>query len=236
MKALFFTLLAVITLSSCEDCIEGIGDVTNERRLQVAFTEVVISDDFDINLEGATEGTTPLIAINAQENIIPYVSSKVNNGQLTLALDGCVKTSEPILITITAPYLERIENKANGNITSYFPYPTNQLELVNSGSGDVVFKVYTNELKLVNSGSGSLTFQGATRDLLIDQSGSGEIKLDLLSAEHATVESSGSGDVWLKAKSSLEVQLSGSGNVLYRGDPQNLQQENTGSGNIRRAS
>ena len=236
MKNVILFLSVISVLASCAPCVEGMGEVTDERRLQSAFSKLVISGDFDVTVETTSANTTPYVVVQAQENIIPHIVTELNGDQMTFSLDGCIQSSQPVKIVVVNAGLQEIENTGSGKLLSYMPYAAPTMKFINTGSGDLAFKVYSEELNIVNSGSGNIIIQGVTRDLTIDNRGSGEVKTDMVKTENAVVDSRGSGDVWLHAASSLQIQLSGSGNVLYRGEPQNLQQENTGSGNIRRAS
>jgi hypothetical protein len=236
MKNVILFLSIFSMLASCAPCVEGMGDVTDERRLQTAFSKLVISGDFDVTVETTSPNTTPYVVVQAQENVIPHIVTELKGDQMTFSVDGCIQSSQPIKIVVVNAGLQEIEKSGSGKLLSYMPYLATKMKFSNTGSGDLVFKVYSEELSVVNSGSGNIIIQGVTRDLSIDNRGSGEVKTDMVKTENAVVDSRGSGDVWLHAASSLDIQLSGSGNVLYRGEPQNLQQKNTGSGNIRRAS
>lgn len=231
---LFLGIFSVLT--SCAPCVEGVGDITDERRIQTAFSKLVISGDFDVTVETSSANSTPYVVVQAQENVIPRILTELKGDQMTFSIDGCVQLSQPVKIVVVNAGLQDIENTGSGKLLCYMPYPARKMKFSNTGSGDLAFKVYSEELSIVNSGSGNVIIQGVTRDLSIDNRGSGEVKTDMVKTENAVVDSRGSGDVWLHAASSLEIKLSGTGNVLYRGEPQNLQQENTGSGNIRRAS
>jgi hypothetical protein len=66
-------------------------------------------------------------------------------------------------------------------------------------------------------------------------SGSGNIDAYDVSADEVVAKVSGSGDVNVTAKSSVDASISGSGNVNYKGSAMNVQQKTQGSGKVRKA-
>ena len=52
---------------------------------------------------------------------------------------------------------------------------------------------------------------------------------------NADVSNSGSGSLMVSVKDKLEAELSGSGDIRYKGDPQEINLKSDGSGNIQKA-
>lgn len=84
-------------------------------------------------------------------------------------------------------------------------------------------------------GSGSLRLRGEASDYTATIQGSGSIN----AFDHATrttiVTVSGSGTAEVFVTEQLDVTIDGSGNVRYRGDPTNVNQEISGSGTVSKA-
>lgn len=236
MKRVLFALAIALFASGCTPCVEGIGDVTSERRVQTPFTGIEVDGNFNVVVEQTSANSNAYIVVHAQENVIPLVKAEVKGDVLHIGTDGCVTVSEPLKVVVVTPELTSIDYSGSGNVNCYMIFNTPEMNIQLSGSGELTFRLLTERTVIKNSGSGNVLLSGGTNALEVESSGSGDIKLDGLRAEDVVVKQSGSGDVSIQVGSSLDVQLSGSGNVLYRGDPQNLQQKNTGSGNIRRLS
>ena len=68
-------------------------------------------------------------------------------------------------------------------------------------------------------GSGSTKVAGKTKTCNLVVNGSGGVAADGLECDSADVAINGSGSVGLAKIASLNVQINGSGNVKYRGEP-----------------
>lgn len=235
-KIVFILSVAMVALTGCTTCIEGIGDKTEESRVLLEFTEIESNVSFDVALAQAGAGNRPYALVYAQENVLPHIKTEVNRGKLSITVDECIKPTEPIRVTVVTSDLNTISLRGSGNMTAntYIMFP--DLDVDNRGSGNVYLKLAGKAIRINNTGSGEIVVEGQVETAGIDSRGSGQIDTQRLRSEHAKVDSRGSGEVWLQVHGSLDVKLSGSGNVIYRGNPQDIKQSNKGSGNIRRAS
>jgi carbon monoxide dehydrogenase subunit G len=104
-----------------------------------------------------------------------------------------------------------------------------------SGSGRVVMNmnVYENAT-LGISGSGKIEGKGSAGILRAEISGSGHVAALNLEANKCVVRISGSGDVEITVKNELDANISGSGTVSYRGNPDKVNSNASGSGKVRK--
>lgn len=83
------------------------------------------------------------------------------------------------------------------------------------------------------SGSGRCRFAGNADRLTSRVSGSGHIDAAQLSVRQEEIDISGSAHVVTKVSETLDVHISGAGEILYQGSPQ-ISQSITGSATIRK--
>lgn len=92
-----------------------------------------------------------------------------------------------------------------------------------NGSGDVILKDIDSKTCSVGiSGSGDISLSGNTQTAKYSIAGSGEIEAVNLKAEYVSSSISGSGDISCYATKSLKGRVNGSGNLSYKGDPQEI--------------
>lgn len=104
-----------------------------------------------------------------------------------------------------------------------------------SGSGKVMVETSVAETASFGiSGSGKIFATGAAREVKTSISGSGRLMAANLEAEKCTIRISGSGDVEINVKSELDASISGSGSVLYKGNPNHVNSHSSGSGHVRK--
>jgi hypothetical protein len=106
-----------------------------------------------------------------------------------------------------------------------------------SGSGDVQADVnIANKLDVSIAGSGKLVASGKANTVKTTISGSGRVRAADLEADICEVKIAGSGDVEINVKSELNANISGSGSVSYRGNPNHVNANASGSGKVRKIS
>ncbi|MBT1689744.1 head GIN domain-containing protein [Dawidia soli] len=104
-----------------------------------------------------------------------------------------------------------------------------------SGSGSVDADIQVTSLADFSvSGSGRISVAGKANSVKASISGSGRVLAANLETNTCDVRISGSGDVEINVKEALNASISGSGSVLYKGDPKQLNSHSAGSGKVRK--
>jgi hypothetical protein len=111
------------------------------------------------------------------------------------------------------------------------------LESSVSGSGKVnVTAAISGKADVSVSGSGKVTAGGTAQEIKATISGSGKVMAANLEVSKCEVRISGSGDVEINVKDSLDANISGSGSVTYKGNPNQVNSHSSGSGHVRKVS
>lgn len=193
----------------------------------VHAVQLETSGDLTINV-GEGEGLT----IDAGANVIDGLTSDVVDGTLVLGGKADAWFGGSIHYTLTVTSLDRIELAGSGNITGA-GVPTGEGMLAVSGSGSATLSdLHLTDLTADISGSGGMTVTGASTTASVMISGSGDFDGSGLPTERATVEVSGSGQARVDVSGTLTATTSGSGDVVYTGNPTSVQRDRTGSGDI----
>jgi hypothetical protein len=87
-------------------------------------------------------------------------------------------------------------------------------------------------LEVALPGSGTLTGSGTARRLGVTVQGSGHVQLARLVAQEARAVVSGSGSIFITTTEKLDASVSGSGAILYGGNPEAVTKSVTGQGVI----
>lgn len=104
-----------------------------------------------------------------------------------------------------------------------------------SGSGKVNLALAVDGLADFGiSGSGKIEASGSAKAVKTAISGSGKVLAADLVTSKCDVRISGSGDVEINVTDELDANISGSGSVLYKGDPKKLSSHSAGSGKVRK--
>lgn len=169
----------------CRDCpgprkITGQGDIISQTFALEPFHSIENIGIADVYI---TQGEVQEITINAQPNIINYVTYEVLNGELILSIDENISivSSRGIFIDITTPFIQKVTSLG----TAY--------------------------IKLSGPGQGKL---------YLNNTGTGSINAFNLEVDTCYVRLTGTGSCKVTVNELLDVVLTGTGNVYYRGYPE----------------
>jgi hypothetical protein len=126
-----------------------------------------------------------------------------------------------------------LKGSMNGSGDANISGITESIETHQSGSGDLVaHKLHLISAKIRISGSGDSKFTGSTDYLDLSQSGSGDFSGRDFDVETAKIRKSSSGDARVNIEKSIDISISGSGDLYYKGKPEFKKITVIGSGDI----
>ena len=233
MKNYAIILSAAVFCASCQG-VTGNGNVREEKRNIPEIYEVNTSGSIDVEIKN---GNTYSLTVRNDENLLPYVITEVNNGVLNIHYkDGYFINHDHAKVIVTAPSLEKLTSSGSADINSDDAIKNSKgIEIKTSGSGDINVEVDAPSITVSGSGSGDVTLSGMTKDFDCKISGSGDVKCSNLKSENAVIHVSGSSDVHVFASVSLKVNVTGSGDVFYSGNPTSPEIHITGSGTVQQS-
>lgn len=237
MKKLLLALVVLSgMLSSCDfvtgERVKGNGNVTSQQRSETGFTGVESGGNFNTYV-----GIGPYsIKIEAEENIISYIETFVDNGVLKIReKDGFwLKPNRSIKVYVTAPRLNRIHSGGNGDVFSTTRITdSSRIDLHVGGNAKMKVEVDAPQIDADLGGNGGIEIKGQTRDFTAKSAGNGEINAFDLQSENAKVEIYGNGNASINASVKLDVRIGGNGNIKYKGNAQTSTQI-TGNGSLKK--
>ena len=237
MKIYNFLPLAIMLpffFTSCEK-IKGEGPVISETRTVNQFSGIELNIHATINF---TQGPNQMLELKGQSNMLNILETYVAGSNLVIKFRNDIKIGkhEPITINISAPDLNNIVINGSGKIITTGNLANNESKLQVNGSGNIEIK-QLNVLKLdaVIAGSGDIKIvQGTANEERLKIIGSGNFYLGDILAKDVHTHISGSGNTEVNVTDNLNVVIEGSGNVYYKGQPQQVNTTITGSGKVLR--
>lgn len=198
--------------------ITGSGVKAKELRTIPDFTGLELAGVGTVRL---SLGLSIILAVEADDNVLPYLETEVIDGTLSLRQAKGVRLDKtlPIVYTVVAPTVSLLALSGAGDIYAD-DLSTETLELVLSGAGDMKLRGLAVEtLNVRVSGAGTLELTGSAKKQDIVLSGAGRLRACALAGEDVTIRLSGTGDAHVWATASLGANVSGVGAVRYRGEP-----------------
>jgi hypothetical protein len=212
LGALLSSMLGVTGCSMVDrDTIRGSGVAKTETRDVAEFTKVESTGSPDVTI---TIGDKQSLSIEADDNILPVLTTEVKEGKLTIGSSEGYSPRTDIKITITVRALDGAAV---------------------SGSGEIaVTGLKATAFEAAVTGSGEIKLEGEADSLAATVTGSGDLDATKLTVADATVRVTGSGDAKVNATKSLIANVTGSGDVRYSGNPGDVTEQVQGSGSVRK--
>ncbi len=211
--------------------IRGSGKVIRQSRDVSGFNEVAFGGSGELSLR---QGNEDSMAIEADDNLLPYIETDVRGGRLVIGPRRGVSLSPSTRIryTLSVKDLNGLEVSGSGNARTG-PVRSQDFSIRVSGSGEIrMDSLEAAALKTDISGSGDVEVPGKIEWQDVRISGSGRYQAPDLESRTADISISGSGDATIRVRESLTAHVSGSGSVGYYGSP-SVTRKVSGSGSIR---
>lgn len=213
--------------------VTGSGNAKTESRPVTGLSAVTLEGIGHLTI---SQTGTESLTITADDNLLPYLTSDVSGGRLTLGVKSgtSITTKTPVDYKLTVKDLAALDVTGSGDATmDRLNSPS--LEVTVSGSGSVkMAQLSGSSVRATCTGSGGITLSGQTQRVDVRVSGSGAYSGGDLASSAATVQVTGSGDATVNARDTLDATVLGSGSVRYMGNP-TVTQQVTGSGSVRKA-
>src|SRR5512145_44394 len=177
--------------------VPGSGNIQTETREPVAFEAISIEyPGAEIVLQ---PGERETVEIEADDNLLPQLSTEVLSGRLTIKNNetdwkSSVNPSQPVKIAITVKNLNEIVLSAPVGNLEVNDLQTDTLKLVVSGGAQVrLSQIQVDLLDSDLSGAGDIQASGTAEEVRLILSGLGSFNAADLKSNQATVELSGMG-------------------------------------------
>lgn len=213
-----FTAFTVFTAQAQQ--VRSVGD----------FTGIKAGDAFNIVI---TQSETNSLKVDAEESVQAQIKSEVKDGILHISTDGNIKTDKPMVLNIGIKTLNSLDISGSAEVKSDNQLNTDKLLVESSGAGDVNLDVKATEIKTKISGAGDVSLKGSVQMLEASISGAGELKSSSLETDKAKVKVSGAGSAKVNVKQSIDADVSGAGDIIYKGNPAERNVNISGAGSVR---
>lgn len=235
VKTILFTLLILpfqqATAQWGNNKVVGNGNITTQNINTGSYDEIKAVGSMDIHLMNGSEGK---ITVTTDENLHEYLEIEENNGVLTIKTkqNYYLKSKKGIHVNVPVSDLSAIQLVGSGDIDTKDTIKADQIKIDVTGSGDVSINLQALQVVSTVTGSGEITLEGSTEQLDVTVTGSGDFNGFGLTSKSTEVRVNGSGDAEVVATDNIKARVSGSGDIIYKGNPEKSDTKASGSGDI----
>jgi len=242
-----------------DQCISGEGEMETQLiELKQPINQISLASTGTLILK---QGAEQLIEIRAHANVIEHLvdNSSTKNGLWKISLGDCEEKikKEELQIFVTLPTLVGLALARDGDVKTEGVFDNiEEIKLIVAGSGNMDVTLGSNvrnintflndngdlnltlegqaqKVKTFISDYGNCTLSGAAEMLEIFVRGKGDVKALNLTAQNCSINTDETGDCEVQVENELNVIVSSSGNVCYKGHPTVIiEKDEGGSGEV----
>lgn len=193
--------ILTFTIASChKHVLKGEGSIESETRTLQTFSKVEADGSTNITIVKDDEYKA---VVTGYGNLIPIYETKIKGDRLILKYkDGYWNVrNQNITVEVHTPYVDKVSINGSGDVELERGFDQDYMEANVNGSGT---------LHIFNNTYGSFS---------ADVNGSGDIYAITTECNTVNADISGSGTIEVGVVDYLDVRISGSGDVFYRGNP-----------------
>lgn len=188
----------------------GSGRVVEQAREVAGFTSISVGSALVVDV---SFDDVQAVTVSGDDNLVTLVQTEVKGATLEVFCNASRRTSNPLLVKVTVPYLDAIDVHGASRVTAHD---------LQGGS-----------LSVKLSGASQLTVTGRVDEIDAQLSGASGLKAAELVSQYATVRASGASNAKLHTTESIVAKASGASNVVIRGSPPVVKQQSSGASNIK---
>lgn len=224
--------LCMLSLVACKQEAErGTGTITTQNRTVDSFD--VVNIDVTVDAKISVGADSFAISITTHDNLHEYIKTEVVNNKLRIYKEGGILHKDHIEIQIQMPSIKALETHGATDVEIDGIIAGEVFTLDMNGAADVEIDNVNVELLNVSlSGASELDIkQGKATKAIHTVSGAGEIYAEGLRTEYTKAKVSGAGEMSLHVTDTLDVVITGAGEIEYIGKPHIISKV-TGAGTL----
>ncbi len=227
----YLSFLAIVILASACHTKTGSGNIVTEKRSTEPFMAVSAAGPVRVDIK---TGDVESVTVEADDNIMSYVETKVSGNTLQVRLRGINSLrNATVNIHIIAPELKGLNASSGASILAKDTIISpDHLELKASSGAELKLQANAPDVSADASSGGSITALGLTKSITANASSGGIANFSGLHAETGTASASSGGSVKLYGSVSLDVTASSGGEVRYSGGAAAVKKNESSGGSI----
>jgi hypothetical protein len=156
------------------NCVRGEGELASQKRSHEPFTSITLDAGMQVVV---TQGSPRSVVVMAQENLLPFITTSVDESGLHVGANRCVAGSLPITVHVTLPRLDGVTVTGSGSVVATTPLEMTgeRVALQVDGSGSISLPIEGANLRSIVNGSGSIRLKGAVPHHSVTINGSGDV-------------------------------------------------------------
>lgn len=224
--------LAMWALVGCGPGVTGNGVIKTETRDPGAFEAVHVGSGIEADV---TLGAVTSVVFEADENLLPLITTEVKEGALVVGLKPAwmVSPTKPIRAHLVTPRLIAADASGGAKVDAPASEAPEFTANASGGARLSVCGLKTDRVVAVSSGGATVSLCGTTLELKVDASGGAIVFAEGLTADAVRLNASGGAMGKVFAVNAVTGVLSGGASFTVLGNPATRQLELSGGATVK---
>lgn len=234
-KAIVAIIVALL-FGSCQytfdlgDSIKGSRKVVTENRpVSGNFTHIEVGQGIDVEV---TQSNIKSIKVEADDNIIEYITTDIVDGTLIIAMDKNVKNTKSRTVYVSLPIIESLRTSSGASIESENTLVVTSLDVKATSGSDITLQVEAENISCETSSGSEIDIKGKALKLQADSSSGSNIEANELLTNDVNASSSSGSSIDVHPILNLEAKASSGSDITYHNTPKTLTKKASSGGSV----
>lgn len=235
MKKLIIAIALPVLLAGCSsNCIEDSGKSTDFGSVVKHFDEIKVEGIIKLVLK---QDSSYSIMIRADSAILKHIRADVNGRELSLRLeDGKYCGSDSIVVYAGIGELRKLDTDGAVKVEGEGRIYANDLNLELTGTSDVNLDLSVSKLTTKIDGIGTLRLSGQAGMHDLSTKGTAKVEAFNFISGVYDINVDGIGKANINVLNELKVKTSGSSEVYYKGNPNQVDEKKSGAAKLEKVN
>jgi hypothetical protein len=228
--------MITLLFSSCKydvdwgDGIDGTGNVTVEKRdVNDVFTKVKVERGLEVVI---SQSELKKIEVEADQNLLEHISTKVENGVLIITSDESIDSSESLIVRVQMPVIEGLIATSGSKITVGTTLKGTSIRLDSSSGSEIEAILEYDEVRSTSSSGSSITLSGIALKLFTDASSGSDITAESLEVNRVESEASSGSTTSVNPLQELKAVASSGSSIESVTKPAIINKDESSGGSV----
>jgi hypothetical protein len=209
--------------------IEGNGKVVKEERKVSDFKGVSVNNGINLLL---SQGAAEKVAVESDENILPYIITDVRDGVLRIGVKGNINNTKRMNVYVTVKEINSLEAGSGSKIKTENKIQSGDLKVSSSSGSNMVAEFSFSNLDVSVSSGSSVVISGSARSIVADGSSGSALVASDMKAEKGDVAASSGSAVVVQVTKELKANASSGGHITVMGNPSVRDTDSSSGGSV----
>ena len=233
-------ILFFLTFPFLQSC-ESLQGKIVKGNYEIIHEKISISDYNEINLNLPAEviyeqisQDDPFLQITVDKNIYPYLDISVVDNRLVIKTknDSIIQPTKFTIFT-SSKNLQKVDLSGTGNLLMKRQVNSPKMNIIVAGTGSVkADSLYCENISVNIAGTGNAEIKGAATFAKFTVHGTGNIRAFDYLTEQLESAIYGTGNIEAYIHNKLKAEVRGTGSIRYKGNPESIVSDKTGTGKI----